>query len=59
MEYKYIITSEKRKEWDKENFGADYNKLLNSFLRLNTDIQNGGPGKASILKDDFILTRVC
>lgn len=31
MEYKYIITSEKRKEWDKENFGADYNKLLNSF----------------------------
>lgn len=57
MEYKYIITSEKRKEWDKENFGADYNKLLNSFLRLNTDIQNGGPGKASILKDDFILTK--
>lgn len=56
MEYKYVITSEKIREWKKENFGVEFDKILQSFLALKSDIKNG-PGKLSRLKDDFYLTK--
>lgn len=56
MEYKYIITSEKKREWEKENFGVEFDKILQSFLGLKSEIING-PGKSSRLKDNFYLTK--
>lgn len=56
MEYKYVITSEKIREWKKENFGVEFDKILQSFLALKSEIKNG-PGKSSRLKDDFYLTK--
>ena len=50
MEYKYVITSEKIREWKKENFGVEFDKILQSFLALKSEIKNG-PGKLSRLKD--------
>ena len=56
MEYNYVITHEKIREWKKENFGVEFDKILQSFLDLKSEIKNG-PGKSSRLKDDFYLTK--
>lgn len=52
MEYRYFITEDKKKEWKKEKFGDEYEKLLLNFLNCNVDIKQA-PGKASLLQDDF------
>ena len=56
MEYRYFITEDKKKEWKKEKFGDEYEKLLLNFLNCNVDIKQA-PGKASLLQDDFWLTK--
>ena len=32
MEYRYFITEDKKKEWKKEKFGDEYEKLLLKLL---------------------------
>ena len=56
MEYRYFITEDKKKEWKKEKFGDEYEKLLLNFLNCNVDIKQA-QGKATLLQDDFWLTK--
>lgn len=56
MEYRFFITEDKKKEWRKETFGDEYEKLLQNYLHCNVDIKQG-PGRATLYKDDFWLTK--